>query len=87
MINFISNMQQATNVVSESNTARKLIEAWVAERGLDYADAESFLADFRVSNVNTNVNVTEGSLDAPLGDGQTLAIYTHAVATGGAKGA
>lgn len=87
MINFISNMVDSSSVNGEGTTARKLIDQWIEDRDLDEESAEDFLNSFKVSNVNTNAEVTAGSLDTPLLDGQTLAVYTKEVATGGSKGA
>lgn len=87
MINFITNMQTAAQSVANSNTPRNMIDQWISEQGEDFEDAEGFLGSYRVTNVNTGASVESTGLDAPLSDGQTLSIYTKAVATGGVKGA
>lgn len=87
MSNFITNMQSAESILgTQPNTPRALIQLWIDEQG--GADSVSeFLSSYKVSNVNTNAEVSEANLDTPLADGQTLSIYTKEVATGGVKGA
>lgn len=88
MSNFITNMQSAESILGTAAvTPRALIDQWIDNQGGDFDNAEAFLSSFKVSNVNTNAEVSEANLDTPLADGQTLSIYTKEVATGGVKGA
>lgn len=86
MISFITNMQQASQVNAETITPRDLINQWITDRGLG-GTADSFLENFSVSNVTSGASVVPADLDTPLRDGQTLSVYTKAVATGGVKAA
>lgn len=83
---FVTNMQQAAQVISNSDvTLRQAINKWIADRNLD-DDAESFLASNAVSNVTSGGDELS-DLDEVLPNGTTLSVYTKAVATGGVKGA
>jgi len=87
MISFITNMQNASQIVAECITARDLIDKWICDRDADFESAEAFLEAHAVTNVASGNGVTIENLDNALGDATTLSVYTKAVATGGVKAA